>query len=66
MANSVSLAVLVGGIVLILFGLSAATSLSSDFSHLFTGFPTDRSMWMLAGGTILSAIGLVRFGQGST
>ncbi len=66
MARSFSLAMLVGGIVLVVFGFADASSLSSDFSHLFTGFPTDRSMWMLAAGAVLSAIGLARLGQGPT
>ncbi len=65
MARSVSLAILVGGILMVIFGVSAARSISSDFSHLFTGFPTEKSMWMLVGGAVLCAIGLLRLGQGS-
>ncbi len=65
MARTASLAMLVGGIMLIAFGIVAARSIRSDFSHLFTGFPTDKSMWMLLGGAVLCAIGLGRLGQGS-
>jgi len=37
----------------------AATSLTSDISRFFTGSPTDKAIWMLIGGVVASAIGLV-------
>ena len=57
----VSIALLVGGIVLIVFGVSASNSFSSDISRFFTGSPTDKAIWMLVGGAaafIAGAVGL--------
>jgi uncharacterized membrane protein YidH (DUF202 family) len=61
----VSLALLVGGIVLIVFGISAADSFSSDVSRFFTGSPTDKAMWMLIGGIIAAVVGLLGTLRGS-
>ena len=56
---------LVGGIVLIIFGISASESIGSDFSRLFTGAPTDRSLWLLVGGIVATAIGAGGMFRGS-
>lgn len=53
-----SLIFLIGGIILIIYGVSASDSLSSDFSRFFTGSPTDKTMWLLIGGIVLAAVGL--------
>ena len=58
MNKSISLALLIGGIVLLIYGISAADSIGSDFSRFFTGSPTDKTMWLLIGGAIASAVGL--------
>ena len=55
----VSIALLVGGIVLIVFGVSASNSLSSDVSRFFTGSPTDKAIWLLVGGAAASVAGAV-------
>jgi len=55
----ISIAVLVGGIVLIVFGVSASNSLNSDISRFFTGSPTDKAIWMLVGGAAASIVGAV-------
>jgi hypothetical protein len=55
----VSIALLVGGIMLIVFGVSASNSLSSDISRFFTGSPTDKAMWLLVGGAAASVAGAV-------
>ncbi|PIQ84345.1 MAG: hypothetical protein COV75_02840 [Candidatus Omnitrophica bacterium CG11_big_fil_rev_8_21_14_0_20_63_9] len=57
MNKPISLALLVGGILLIIFGISASESFSSDMSRLFTGSPTDRTIWLLVGGAILAIAG---------
>ena len=59
MNKAVSLALFAGGILLIIFGVSAAGSFSSDISRFFTGAPTDKAIWMLIGGVVLSIIGVV-------
>lgn len=61
----VSLALLVGGIVLIVVGMNATNSFSSDISRFFTGSPTDKAVWMLLGGFAASIIGLVGVVRGS-
>ena len=59
MSKAVSLALLAGGIVLIVLGVMAAESLSSDISRFFTGAPTDKAIWMLIGGVVASIVGVV-------
>jgi hypothetical protein len=59
MNRAVSFALLAGGILLIVFGVMASTSLSSDISRFFTGSPTDKAIWMLVGGVVASVVGLV-------
>ncbi len=39
-----SLALLVGGIVLIIVGINATNSFSSDVSRFFTGSPTNKAV----------------------
>jgi len=58
MNKMVSLALLVGGVVLIVIGISATNSFSSDVSRFFTGSPTDKAIWMLIGGIVAAVIGL--------
>lgn len=68
MNKVVSLAILAGGILLIIFGVSASKSFSSDISRFFTGSPTDKAIWMLVGGTVATIIGLMgllRWSKGS-
>jgi uncharacterized membrane protein YidH (DUF202 family) len=54
----ISLAVLAGGIVLVVFGVSATNSFNSDVSRFFTGSPTDKAIWMIIGGIAAIVIGL--------
>ncbi len=58
MNRVVSLALLVIGVVLIVFGVIAMDSFSSDVSRFFTGTPTDKAVWMLIGGTVSAIVGL--------
>ena len=59
MNRAVSLALLAGGILLIIFGIMASTSFTSDISRFFTGSPTDKAIWMLGGGVVASVVGAV-------
>jgi hypothetical protein len=65
MNKALSFALLAGGIVLIIYGISASDSISSSFSRFFTGSPTDRTMWLLIGGTVASAAGLFGLMRGT-
>jgi hypothetical protein len=58
MNKLVSIALLVGGVVLMIFGINATNSFSSDVSRFFTGSPTDKAVWMLIGGTVATIVGL--------
>ena len=58
MNKIVSLALLVGGVVLIIIGVNATNSFSSDVSRFFTGSPTDKAIWMLIGGIVAAVVGL--------
>jgi hypothetical protein len=54
----ISLAILAGGIVLVIFGITATNSFNSDVSRFFTGSPTDKAIWMIIGGIVAIVIGL--------
>ena len=58
MNKLISLAILAGGVVLVVFGVTATKSFSSDVSRFFTGSPTDKAIWMLLGGIVAIIIGL--------
>jgi hypothetical protein len=63
MDKTISLAMLAGGILLVIFGVNASNSVSSDISRVFTDAPTDKAIWMLVGGivaTVIGAMGLLR------
>jgi uncharacterized membrane protein HdeD (DUF308 family) len=65
MNKAISFAVLAGGILLLIFGIIAYDSSSSDISRFFTGSATDKSIWMLVGGVIATVLGLVGLFRGS-
>ena len=65
MNKAVSLALLVAGIILIAYGVSASNSVGSSFSRAFTGSPTDKTVWLMVGGTIAAVIGLIGVSRGS-
>ena len=55
----ISLAILAVGVVLVIYGVAASESFSSDVSRFFTGSPTDKTMWLMIGGIVAIIIGLV-------
>lgn len=57
MNKILSLAILIGGIALMIVGINATNSFSSDVSRFFTGSPTDKAVWMLIGGIVAALIG---------
>lgn len=58
MNRFLGIALLVGGVLLLIFGVNASDSFASDFSRFFTGSPTNKSIWLLIGGALMSALGL--------
>lgn len=65
MNRLISFVILAGGIVLIIYGVNAADSIGSSFSRLFTGSPTDKTLWLLIGGVVAVALGLGGLLRGS-
>ena len=57
MNKALFIALFAGGIVLIVIGVNATKSFSSDVSRFFTGSPTDKAVWMLIGGIAAAVIG---------
>ena len=58
MNKIVPLALVIGGVVLIIFGVQATDSFRSDVSRFFTGSPTNKAVWMLIGGIVAAIVGL--------
>ena len=58
MYKGLSLALLAVGVILLIWGVSASESFSSDVSRFFTGSPTDRTVWLMIGGIAAGLIGL--------
>jgi hypothetical protein len=52
------------GVSLLVYGVQASQSFSSDLSRFFTGSPTDRTIWLMVGGLAASIAGLVLFLRG--
>ena len=65
MNKTISVVLLVGGVVLMILGVQATKSFSSDVSRFFTGSPTDKAIWMLIGGIVAGLIGLFGVMRGS-
>lgn len=58
MNKVIGIALVAGGIVLSVLGINASDSFASDVSRFFSGAPTDKSMWLLILGIVLSVAGL--------
>jgi hypothetical protein len=52
MPRITSLAILVVGIILLVYGLDGSNSFSSSMSRAVTGAPTDKTVWLVALGVI--------------
>ena len=65
MNKMIPLALLVGGVALLIIGINATNSFSSDVSRFFTGSPTDKAVWMLIGGIVATIAGLTMTLRGS-
>ena len=66
MNKPLSLILLIVGIILTIYGISASNSIGSGFSQLFTGAPTDKSIWLLVGGIVAGVVGLVGLLRGNS
>ena len=58
MNKGISVALLLVGVVLVIWGVRASDSFSSDVSRFFTDSPTDKAIWLLVGGIVTAVVGL--------
>ena len=65
MNKLVSIVLLVAGITRIVYGLAASNSFGSGVSRMFTGAPTDKTLWLLIGGGAVALVGLFGVLRGS-
>jgi uncharacterized membrane protein YidH (DUF202 family) len=66
MNKVVSAIILAAGVALIAFGINATNSFSSDVSRFFTGSPTNKAIWLLLAGIVISVLGLTGLVRGSS
>ena len=59
MTKAISIALIVGGLVLLYFGGQSFHSLSNDVSRFFTGSPTNKTIWLIAAGAVAMLAGLI-------
>ncbi|CAH2789254.1 MAG: Hemin uptake protein [uncultured Caballeronia sp.] len=59
MTKAISIALIVGGVVLLYFGGQLFHSLSNDVSRFFTGSSTNKTIWLIAGGIVAMLAGLI-------
>lgn len=59
MNKGLGLALLVVGIGLIIYGMNASDSASSDISRAINGTPTNKTLWLLLGGIASAIVGTV-------
>ena len=57
--RAIGLALLVVGVILLIYGIQANDSVGSAFSKMFGQGPTDETMWFMLGGAAALVIGLV-------
>jgi hypothetical protein len=58
MSKAFGAALLVVAVVLLAWGINSSESLTSAFSRVFRGTPTDRTIWFIIGGTAAGAAGI--------
>ncbi|WP_018436921.1 DUF3185 family protein [Paraburkholderia atlantica] len=58
MAKAISIALIVGSIVLLYFGGQAFNSVSSDVSRFFTGSPSNKAIVLIVAGVVATLAGL--------
>ena len=65
MNKTISIILVVAGVVLVVIGISATNSFGSDVSRFFTGAPTDKAVWTLIGGVAALGVGLAGMFRGA-
>lgn len=57
MQRIIGIALVVIGVVLLVMGINAADSFSSQISEFFTDSPTDKAIWLTIGGIAAIIVG---------
>ena len=57
MNRIVSLTILVIGVSLLIFGLSAGDSIGSEVSEVVSGAPSDKTIWLVVTGALAAVVG---------
>lgn len=65
MNRPLHIALLIIGGILIFYGIKAGDSVGYDVTRAVTGAPTDRTLWLLAGGILAGVIGFFGLVRGS-
>jgi hypothetical protein len=60
MTKALSIALLIAGAVLLIYGLQSSDSVSSSVTRAVSGTPTDKTIWLI----VLGGIGLIAGGCG--
>jgi uncharacterized membrane protein YidH (DUF202 family) len=58
MAKAISIALIVGGVLLLYFGGQAFNSVSSEVSRVFTGSPSNKAIMLIVGGVVATLAGI--------
>lgn len=58
MKRIIGIALLVGGLITLVYGFKAKDSVESQLTETFTGSPSDNAKWLLIGGAVSSVVGV--------
>jgi hypothetical protein len=59
MTKAISLALIVGGVVLLYLGGESYHSFANDMSRIFTGAPANKTIMLIVGGIVATIAGLI-------
>jgi len=58
MKKVIGIALLVGGVIALVYGFKAKDSIESQLTQTFTGSPSNNAKWLLIGGAVASVTGV--------
>ena len=58
MKKVIGIALLVGGVIALVYGFKAKDSVESKLTETFTGSPSNNAKWLLIGGAVASVAGV--------
>ena len=59
MNKTTAIVLLIAGAVLLVVGINASESVTSETSKAFTGSPTDKALWLMIGGGAAALFGII-------